>query len=122
MPKKAETIENTRKTADILIGAACQSLETTYVSGDFSFSAKNQDRLRPLPFLKEAGGLYFVKIWMSHAGETLSMKEAFETFAVAQTAKDISDKSLEGTGKNKFSGMVDDSSQTVVAPLPPKQG
>ena len=63
-----------------------------------------------------------MKIWMSHAGETLSMKEAFETFAVAQTAKDISDKSLEGTGKNKFSGMVDDSSQTVVAPLPPKQG
>jgi len=24
LPQKAETIENTRKTADILIGAACQ--------------------------------------------------------------------------------------------------
>ena len=63
-----------------------------------------------------------MKIRMKSAGEKLSMKEAFETFVVVQTAKGVSDKSLEGTGKNKFSRMVDNSSQTVVAPLSPKQG
>ena len=45
-------------------------------------------------FLKEAGGLYFMKIRMKHAGETLSMKEVFETFVVAQTAKGVSEKTL----------------------------
>ena len=80
--------------AFIYSGANAQSLETAYVSRDFSFSAKNQDRLRPLPFLKEAGGLLFMKIRMRSAGETLSMKEAFETFTVVQTAKGVSDKTL----------------------------
>ena len=43
LPQKAETIENTRKTADILIGAACQikNLETAMVSR--FFFAKNQN-------------------------------------------------------------------------------
>jgi len=30
LPQKAETIENTRKTADILIGAACQKKKTPF--------------------------------------------------------------------------------------------
>ena len=30
LPQKAETIENTRKTVDILIGAACQKRKTTH--------------------------------------------------------------------------------------------
>ena len=35
LPKKAETIENTRKTADILIGAAChtKTLKPQWVQG-----------------------------------------------------------------------------------------
>jgi hypothetical protein len=41
LPKKAETIENTRKTADILIGAAChiKTLKPQWFQG-FSLSQK----------------------------------------------------------------------------------
>ena len=45
-------------------------------------------------FLKEACGLYFMKIRMKSADEKLSMKEAFEAFVVAQTAKGVSEKTL----------------------------
>jgi hypothetical protein len=42
LPQKAETIENTRKTADILIGAACQSLENLCFQGIFLFLSPTQ--------------------------------------------------------------------------------
>ena len=38
LPQKAETIENTRKTADILIGAACQRSTVRNCGGLFSLS------------------------------------------------------------------------------------
>ena len=36
-----------------------------------------------------------MKITMKQAGENLSIKEAFEAFVVAQTAKGVSDKTVE---------------------------
>ena len=51
LPQKAETIESTRKTADILIGAACHKNAATFVAAFlfiyFTFCMKKGGRQRP---------------------------------------------------------------------------
>ena len=65
LPQKAETIENTRKTADILIGAACHKTAVFQVKyGDFSIKMFEFLRFAHLQFLPpeesfcETGGYY----------------------------------------------------------------
>ena len=70
LPKKAETIENTRKTADILIGAACQVNELRF--------SNNFVEKRSSSFLKALRDQGFLSLTLLHIGlKSLKLQNEF---------------------------------------------
>ena len=141
LPQKAETIENTRKTADILIGAACHQAEpkkisarkaqkfqlfhpigTQYVIGVQLVRAKARRKLMHLS-LRLA---FYIRIELDRSNVDGRSFQAqpdkmlhFQSLAGFQricSKLPNFPESIENTGQNGFLGFADNSSQIVVTP------
>ena len=147
LPQKAETIENTRKTADILIGAACHLVEPkkdiyaknpevstvsphryTMCHGGSSRYGQEAGRKRMNLCLRPASAI-LIDVNSNYAScrgfQAQSDKmPCFQGFAGFHRVcrKNLNfPESLENTGQNSFFRFADGSSQTVVKPLPLKR-
>ena len=141
LPQKAETIENTRKTADILIGAACHQAEpkkisarkaqkfqlflpigTQCVMGVQSVRAKARRKLKCMS-LRLA---FYIRIELDRSNVDGRSFQAqpdkmlhFQSLAGFQricSKLPNFPESIENTGQNGFLGFADNSSQIVVTP------
>jgi len=141
LAKKAETIENTRKTVDILIGAACHLVEpkkistrktqkfqlfhpigTQCVMGVQSVRAKARRKLKCMS-LRLA---FYIRIELDRSNVDGRSFQAqpdkmlhFQSLAGFQricSKLPNFPESIENTGQNGFLGFADNSSQIVVTP------